>query len=272
MINVYDYDKKNIENPDEEELIRRLRKFIPQKSFFNRQSNTDTFYDWIREIMRLSQTETVKLEHLIDYAKSENIEIPYLKKEVNVKIEKTPFPWSYVHKVGFTDLGKCVLLNEPIEAKIKGVEINKKVDYKSTDFLARRTVIDSDGKIIGSAVKFLIGSPPGLLIKIERLVKSEYVNIEALKNTLIPTMFRDNDQLTKQVKKDLGLREVTEKDLPNWANKNKINVPKETIERREATIDISVDWGEISRIGDVVLLKKPIEKLTDETALIKEKM
>ena len=131
---------------------------------------------------------------------------------------------SYVDKVAFTDLGKCVLLNEPIEAKIRGVEINKKLDYKSTDFLAGRTVIDSDGKIIGSAVKFLIGSPPGLLINIERLVKSEYVDIEALKKTLIPTMFRDTDQLIKQVKKDMMLREVTEEDLPKWANKNKINV------------------------------------------------
>ncbi|MHA2290483.1 MAG: hypothetical protein ACXABG_16985, partial [Promethearchaeota archaeon] len=177
MINAYNYEKKNVENPDEEELIRRLRKFLPQKSFFNRQSNGDNFYDWIREEMRLSQREPVELDHLIDYAKSENIEIPYLKKEVNVKIEKTPFPWSYVDKVAFTDLGKCVLLNEPIEAKIRGVEINKKLDYKSTDFLAGRTVIDSDGKIIGSAVKFLIGSPPGLLINIERLVKSEYVDV-----------------------------------------------------------------------------------------------
>lgn len=263
IVNLYGYNTKNIETPDEEALVQRLLELV-QKRFLRHESGMEEFYDWVRETLNLSNREPVTLEHLVEYAKTKNIDIPYKTQEIKVKIEKGSIDWSKVDKIVFTDLGKCVLLKEAVEAKNRGIAISDKISYKSTEYLAGRLIIDSEAKIVGSAVKFLIGSPPGILINIERLVRMEQPDLEALKRTLVPSQFKDLKHLFNRVKKDLRLKNATDEDLPIWAKRNNINVPTKVVERREVVMELPVDWNKIAKIGDVVILEEPIEVLIEE--------
>lgn len=264
IMNLYGYDKKIVETPDKDELFRTLVELIPKKGFFNRESTTQAIYDWVRDTLHLSKKEVITLEHLVEYAKLKRIFIPYKKQEVKVKTDKGSVDWFKVEKIAFTDLGKCVLLKEPVEAKRRGIPVEKEINYKSTQYLSGRLVIDSEAKIIGSAVKFLIGSPPGILINIERAIKTSQPDYNALISTLVPSKFKDSKDLFNQLKQDLNIGTATEDNLVDWAKKNKINVPMTVIERKEVIRELSIDWDRIAKIGDVVIFIEPVEELIAE--------
>ena len=266
LINLYHYDTQTIEAPDEDELVRRLLEVIPKKGVFNRGSGNGGLYALVREILRLPNNEPVTLEHLIEYAKARRIEIPYKTHDVQTKIDKGSINWSDVNKIGFSDLGKCVILNKAVETKKRKIKnsLNKKVSYKSTEHLAGKKVIDSEANIVGTASRFLIGTPPGLLINIERVAKKRNNDIEALKRALIPSRFKDERELLEKVRKDLKLKVLNDystRALAVWAQKNNIDVRESTSVQREAVMDISVSWDKIDVIGDVVMLRDPLEAL-----------
>ncbi|MFH0748444.1 MAG: hypothetical protein V1915_00765 [Candidatus Bathyarchaeota archaeon] len=272
VVNIFDYNVKKVETPNEEELIKRLRELMPKKRLLQKEKGLDDVYEIVRETLHLNNRENVTGEHLIAYAKTKSIEIPKKEQNTKTKIGKGPIDWSYVDKVAFTDLGKCILLKKAIEAEKRGMAINEKVDYKSTEYLSGRMLIDSDAKIVGSVAKFLVGDPPGIMVNVERMAKEFRPDVEALKQSLIPSMFNTLKQFSNKVKKDLHLEDVTDDDLAIWAKKNKIEVKNKIIERKETELEIPIDWEKIGKIGDVVVLKESMDAIIANSTqeLIKE--
>ena len=269
-INLYEYDIQRVETLNEEELVKRILDFTPpKKGFFRRKSGRgklgiEDVYDRVRKRLSLPETETLTFEHMVEYAKAESIDIPYEIQENKEKVDKGSVSWSSIDKIAFTDLGKCLLLNEAVAGKRKAASQNKEIGYKSSKDLAGRIVIDSEAKIIGTAVTFLVGNPPGILVNIERAMKIERPDPEALKSELIPKSFTNLKQLYDQVKKDQNVRHVNDDDLINWARKYNLNVPTNIEERRETTRELPLNWNTIAKFGDVIILKKDIEVLIEE--------
>jgi hypothetical protein len=212
----------------------------------------------------------VSLENLVDYAMAEGVEIPYHIQELKMKTEKGSIDWSYVDKIAFSDVGKCLLLNDAVEAKNRKISISDEIGFKSTEDLADRIVLDSEGKIVGSAVKLLVGYPPGLLINLERVIQVEQPDSEALKRTLVPTTFINIEKLFDQVKNDLGLKNASDDDLLTWARRRKFVVPNKIIERRDAVMELTLGWHHIAKIGDVIILKKNIESIIEKSTKMTE--
>jgi hypothetical protein len=272
IINLYTYDTQRVQTLNEEELVQRLLAHLPQEksrsrfSFSSRRKPShEALYDQVKQTLNLPLSEPVSLENLVDYATTEGIEIPYQIQELTMKTEKGSINWSYVDKIAFSDVGKCLLLNDAVEAKNRKISLSDEIGFKSTEDLVDRIVLDSDAKIVGSAVKLLVGLPPGILITLERLIPVEQSDPEALKMALVPTTFIDVQQLFDQVKNDLGLKNPTDDDLLTWARRTKIDVPNKVIERREVVMELTLGWDQIAKIGDVVILKKSIESLIEES-------
>ena len=93
------------------------------------------------------------------------------------------------------------------------------------------------------------------------MTKEQRPDVETLKQSLIPSRFKDTKQLSNKVKKDLHQGKISDDDLALWAKKNKIEVKNKVIERREVETEIPIDWRKIAKIGDIIVLKKPIEAL-----------
>ena len=261
-VRLYEYEMKKFEVPDEEGLIQRLLPLAPKK-LSRRELDMEEFYNWIRAMIQLSNKEPVTLEHLIAYAKKNNIDVPYRAQEVKEKIDKGSIQWSSIAKIAFSELGRCVLFKDMVEAMRRGVPPSGVVAYKSTEFLRGRIVLDSEAKIVGSAVKFLVGDPPGILINVERVFREERGDAEALKKMLIPSKFKDENEFARRVKKELNIENASDDDLIVWATKKKeITVPRRTVERRETMMELPVEWSKIAKIGDVIILTKPLEELT----------
>lgn len=269
-INLYEYDIQRVETLDEEELVKRILDFTPKKTgFFLRKpgigkSGIADVYDRVRKRLSLAETDSLTLEHMVEYAKAENIDIPYGMQEIKEKVDKGSIDWSSIDKIAFTELGKCLLLTEVVAATNKAASQSKEIGYKSSKDLAGRIVLDSEAKIVGTAVTFLVGNPPGILVNIERAMRIERPDPEALKSELIPNSFTDLKQLYDQVKKDQNVRNVTNDDLINWARKYNLNVPTKVEERRETTRELPLNWNTIAKIGDVIILKKDIAVLIEE--------
>ena len=272
IINLYDYNTQRVQALNEEELIHKLLEQLPKEkprsrfSFSSRsKSGLEALYDRVKQTLNLPPNEPVSLENLVDYATAEGIEIPYQIQELKMKTEKGSIDWSYVDKIAFSDVGKCLLLNDAVEAKNRNISLSDEIGFKSTEDLADRIVLDSEGKIVGSAVKLLVGYPPGILINIERVIRVEQPDPEALKRTLVPTTFINVQKLFDQVKNDLGLKNATDDDLLTWARRRKFDVPNKIIERRDAVMELTLGWNHIAKIGDVVILKKNIESIIEES-------
>ncbi len=264
LVNLYDYEVKTSESPDEEGLIERLMEFMPQKRLFHHKLDAEELYSWVRETLHLSSKEPITLERMVECAKNKGIVVPCKNVEMRVRVDRGSFEWPAVEKVGFTELGKCIILNRAMEAEKRSIALSSRVNYKSTDYLKGRVVVDSEAKIVGSALKFLVGSVPGVLVCLERAVKVEQVDVEALKTALIPSRFKDSEKLLSQVKKDLNLKVVTDDDLESWARKTRVKAPSKQVEHREQLMELRVNWESIVKIGDVVVLKEPIEAISDK--------
>jgi len=269
MINLYDFEAKKIKVPDEEKLLNNLIEYALRMKLIGRRRPREDLYKRIREDLGLSTSERITLRELLRYAELKNIEIPAKFVEKRERVERGKVDWRLIDKIGESDLGKCILLKEPVEARKRGVEITDKVPYYGTEYLSGRMVIDAEAQIIGSAEKILlrIGASPGLLIKKERVIKSEVLDIDALIRRFVPSIYRDEIELYKAVAKELGLKgriraeEMRRVYITRWAEKRGIEIPKRFKERRETIQEIPGDWECIKKIGDVILLNKSLEDL-----------
>ena len=265
-IKLYAYEKNNIETPNEEELQQRLLESVPQKGFYKK-SSVDSLYDSIRNSLSISKNDHLSLEHLIKYANTKNLKIPMKTEETQTRVDNGIIDWDCIDKIAFSQLGKCLLLNEPIEAKKRSVAMSDEVGFKSTKELKGKMVIDSEGKIVGSAFNFLIGSPPGLSIRLEQINKMEKYETEDLKSSLIPSRFKNEKELLAEVKKDLKLNSLNSYDsraIAIWAKRNNVEIQNKADLQKMVVSEVTYDWDKIRKIGDVVILKESLKLPDDE--------
>jgi len=130
ILRLYGYEVRKDESPDEEELVKRLVDLVPKKGKKSHQIEREALYEWVRETLSLSNREPVLLEHLVKLADFKSVVIPKKNHELKVKITKGSLPWSCIDKIALTDLGKCILLKEFMEAKNRGIAVSEKVTYR----------------------------------------------------------------------------------------------------------------------------------------------
>jgi len=264
LMSLYGMEVRKVKVPDEEKLVEKLISLVSA-----RKKSLAELHTQIRRELGLPSSQRITLKELLRFAKARGIDVPTEMEAREEKVDRGTIDWNLVDKVGESELGKCILLKEPVEAMRRGVEIKEKVPYYGTEHLRGRLVIDASAKIIGSAEKILlrIGAPPGLSIRLERISKIELDDLDALVESLVPSHFKREIDLYKSVAKDLNLKgrftaeEIKEKYLATWARMKKIEIPKKYEKRREVFKELPIDWSDIKRIGDIIILRKTLEDL-----------
>ena len=262
VVNIYNYETQSEEVLDQAVLLQRLVKLVPQQGLFRREPTMADVHAMIRDALKLPAGHTVSEDHLVEYAKKQGLTIPRKQVETRKRVEiRDIVDWQHVSRVGFTDLSKCALLTEPIEAKRRGISVKKDVPFKDTEYLEGRMVIDAEAKHFGSAVRLLIGLPPGILVNREHIVKREAPDLQRLKASLIPAEYRNERALDSQIKHDMELTTVTDQDLLEWADGNDLPIPTTIEQRKEVERELPISWEKVSCIGDVVVLNDTIEEI-----------
>lgn len=220
-------------------------------------------YQRIRKDLKLPPDSVIGETELVSYARLLALDIPM--KVVTTKTKRPveePVDLDMVDCMNETPLGKCILLKTPWEAERRGLPLMDFVPYKSTAEIKGMLVIDSDAKIVGHAERILIGKPLGLRIAVETVKEVEEVDFEALYQGLL-RYYKKPKKLIKRVAHDLGIRPemVGKEQIIAWAERLNLPIPKkrETRVMREMTLDIP--WTLIKKIGDVIILSRPIEEL-----------
>ncbi|MDQ1279288.1 MAG: hypothetical protein QG670_548 [Thermoproteota archaeon] len=231
VLNLYGFEVKNQDTIDEKGLILRLKEAVPRKGIFNHKLSTDELRDWIRNQLNLSNKEPINIEHLMKYAGLVNIVIPKEIKEMRVKVERGFIEWASIDKIAFSDLGKCIILNDSVEAKKRGIVPSDIVKFVSTEQLSGKIVIDSQGKIIGSAVRLMPGYPPGIAINFEQT----------------------NELETSSLARDLEKTKNSKNEIQNKA-----------VVSGETTKEVVINWNKIAKIGDAVFLKVTLKVVERE--------
>jgi len=181
--------------------------------------------------------------------------------------KRTTLPWSIVRNVKVSELGKCIILKEPIEARRRGIEPMEKPLYCGKEYVNNMLVIDADAKIVGVAfdVIFSITKPPELVVvRAKSIPYKEVDDVDKIVEMLVPSKYPTNIDLYKRVLIDLKMRgrfkaeDVKTRYLPIWARKRGIRVPKKKVLNVDKSMIVRIEWDEISKIGDVILLSRSI--------------
>lgn len=265
VINIYNYETQSEEVLDKTVLLKRLVKLVPQQGLFRREPALTDVHTLVRDTLKLKADQAVSAEHLVAYAKKQGLNIPRKQVETQKRVEyRDIVDWQHVSKVGFTDLGKCALLTEPIEAKRRGISVKKDVSFKDTEYLEGRIVIDAEAKNFGSAVRLLIGLPPGILVNQEHIVTREIPDLKRLKASLIPAEFRNLKAMHNQIKRDMDLTTVTDQNLLEWADGNDLTIPITIEQHKEVERELPINWEKVICIGDIIILNDTIEEIERE--------
>lgn len=267
IVKVYGLEKRSRTEPDKEGLLKKLMGLLPKKrGFRSKDPSLDDLNAEIRRELGKETKEGITLEDLVRYAEMKEVEVPERTVEKEVKVEEVEFPWGLVKKIGVSPIDKCLLLREPIEPSGKVRTSRKRPPFYGTDSLKEKIVLDSEGRIIGRAERFLLGIPPGLLIMKETLQRNEIPDLDALEEQLVSKMFKTKKELYQTVATAYGLSgQFKAEDLKagyllGWAYSQKLDVPM-IVEEQRAVEELAVDWTDLDKINDVILLKRPLEEL-----------
>jgi sporulation protein YlmC with PRC-barrel domain len=215
----------------------------------------------VREQLNLEQSDQVTEEQIARYAISLGLAIPYPVQETETRIDRGAIPWALVDRVGSSDFGRCVILKEPYEAKRRGIEIKDSVPYRGKKELEDKMVIDSDAKPVGSAIDILIGITHGILVRKQSYKEEESIDLDLLMKSLIPSRFNNFEDFKKKVSKDLGKKTVGIAEISAWCKRYNMSLPSKRQTKVVSDFEFSVDWKDIGKIGDVIILSKTIEEL-----------
>ncbi len=215
----------------------------------------------VREQLNLEQSDQVTEEQIARYAISLGLAIPYSVQETETRIDRGAIPWALVDRVGSSDFGRCVILKEPYEAKRRGIEIKDSVPYRGKKELEDKMVIDSDAKPVGSAIDILIGITHGILVRKQSYKEEESIDLDLLMKSLIPSRFNNFEDFKKKVSKDLGKKTVGIAEISAWCKRYNMSLPSKRQTKVVSDFEFSVDWKDIGKIGDVIILSKTIEEL-----------
>ncbi len=215
----------------------------------------------VREQLNLKQLDQVTEEQIARYAVSLGLAIPYSVQEIEIRTDRGAIPWALVDRVGSSDFGRCVILKEPYEAKRRGIEIKDSVPYRGKKELEDKMVIDSDAKPVGQAVDILIGVTHGILVRKQSYKEEESIDLDLLMKSLIPSRFNNFEDFKKKVSKDLGKKTVGLAEISAWCKRYNMSLPSKRQTKVISDFEFSVDWKDIAKIGDVIVLSKTIEEL-----------
>jgi len=262
FIKLYGMEKEKHQVLDREALIERLAKLTPRKqgTFGNVPQSLD-LSRMIREQLGLGPSETVTEEHVARFAESLGLSVPYIVQEQETRTDRGSIPWALVDRVGCSDFGRCVILKEPYEARKRGIEVREGVPYRSKKELEGKLVVDSEAKPVGTALEILIGITHGILVQKESYKQEETTDLDKLGKSLIPSRFHSFEDFKKKVGKDLDKKTVGIAEISSWCKRNNVPLPIRRETRVVADFEFSVDWNDIAKIGDVIILSRTIEEL-----------
>lgn len=180
---------------------------------------------------------------------------------------KATFSWDDVRSAYISELGKCIILNNPAEAVRRGIKLDRRPLYYGTDYVQNMLVIDLRAKILGVAVDvtFHLAKPPTLrVVKAKKVTYKEVDDIDGLINSLVPSRYPTVLELLKRVLLDLKKRgkyraeDVKRKYLIPWARSKGIRIPKKRVLQAGRGDLYTISWSDIGKVGDVILLNKVI--------------
>jgi sporulation protein YlmC with PRC-barrel domain len=262
FIKLYGIEKEKRQVIDREALVERLAKIIPLKRrVFGGEPRSTDIGKIIRERMGIGPSEAITEEQIARYAESLGLSVPYTVQEREERSDRGAIPWALVDRVGTSDFGRCVILREPYEARKRGIEVKDFVPYQSKKELEGKLVVDSEAKPIGTALEILIGVTHGILVRKESYKQEETLDLDKLNKSLIPSRFNDFEDFKKKVGKDLDKKTVGIAEISAWCKRNNISLPTRRQTRVVADFEFSVDWRDIAKIGDVIILSRTIEEL-----------
>jgi len=215
----------------------------------------------VREQLNLKQSDEVTEELIARYAISQGLAIPYFVQETETRTDRGAIPWTLVDRVGSSDFGRCVILKEPYEARRRGIEIKDSVPYRGKKELEDKMVIDSDAKPVGSAIDILIGITHGVLVRKQSYKEEESIDLDLLMKSLIPSRFNNFEDFKKKVSKDLGKKTVGIAEISAWCKRYNMSLPSKRQTKVVSDFEFSVDWKDIGKIGDLIILSKTVEEL-----------
>lgn len=272
FIKLYGTEKDKKQIIDRNALNERLSKIMParkntflEKTFESRYRPQEPDINKIvREQLGLNPSEPVTEEQVARYAVSLGLGIPYTITESETQTDKGSIPWSLVDRVGSSDSGKCVILKEPYEARRRNIEVRDSVPYRSKIELEGKLVVDVEAKPIGTARDLLIGTTLGILVDKESYKLEESFDMDLLIRSLIPSRFRNFEEFKKKIGKDLKKKTVGIAEISAWCKKYNISLPVKRQTRIVTDFELSVEWKDIAKIGDVIILSRTIEDLAQD--------
>ncbi|MCJ7631679.1 hypothetical protein MUP77_04660 [Candidatus Bathyarchaeota archaeon] len=271
FIKLYGMEKDKKQIIDRNTLNERLSKIMPaRKSTFVEEALERGYQPRpqeldinkiVREQLGMNPSEPVTEEQVARYAVSLGLGIPYTTTELEARTDKGSIPWTLIDRVGSSDFGKCVILKEPYEARRRGIEVRDSVPYRSKKELEGKLVVDVEAKPIGAARDLIIGTTLGILVDKESYKLEESFDMDLLIRSLIPSRFGNFEEFKKKIAKDLNKKTVGIAEISAWCKKYNISLPVKRQTRIVADFELSVDWKDIAKIGDVIILSRTIEDL-----------
>jgi sporulation protein YlmC with PRC-barrel domain len=263
FIKLYGIEKEKRQVIDKEALMERIAKIAPAKrSNIDYEPRSVDVTRMVREHLGLGAGAQVTDDQICHYAESLGLSIPYTMKEKDGRVDRGSIPWALVDRVGSSDYGRAVILREPYEARKRGVELRDGVPpYRSKTELEGKLIVDSEAKPTGTAVEILIGITHGVLVRKESYKQEESLDLEKLKRSLVPSRFRDFEDFKKKIGKDLDKKTVGIPEIQAWCKRYNIALPVIRQTKVVTDFEFSVDWKDIAKIGDVIILSRTIEEL-----------
>ena len=262
FIKLYGIEKEKRQVVDREVLAERLAKTVPLKrSVFEGEPRSIGIGRIVREQLGLNPSEPVTEEQIARYAESLGVSIPYTVQEREARSDRGSIPWALVDRVGSSDFGRCVILKEPYEARRRGFEVKDLVPYRSKKDLEGKLVVDVEAKPIGAALEILIGITHGILVRKESYKQEETTDLDKLMRSLIPSRFRDFEDFKKKVGKDLDKKTVGIAEITTWCKRYNVPLPVKRQTKVVTDFEFPVDWKDIEKMGDVIILSRTIEEL-----------
>jgi sporulation protein YlmC with PRC-barrel domain/ribosomal protein L40E len=224
--------------------------------------------DLYRQIMKEMDVGEVTTETLEKYALRKRISIPKKTVSKSKKTAKGTIAWRNVRCINSTELGTCILLKVPMEAVRRGVKLKKGVPYQAYEELGPKLVVDSEGKIVGNVegLRFNTKGPHLHLLR-SFAIKREEPDAEKLRENILSQTNMNERELGEQISENLDLDDmapVTSENLVYWAREEGYLIPTKKIEdEKKIHLKHVIPWTRIRKIGDVVLLDKSIEEITE---------